>query len=149
MLDSGHQNWAHADHYVKQWTAQKKAARDIDMSKISNMKDRSACIQVTVTYTQTNSWRFFKTGPAPVVHTDVAEIITCSLSVAEYFDAFIDKAPGLERAGHMKTKGDSAELLKEHVTCTVRETESSVKNNVEDDRNESAESLQDEKSKEF
>lgn len=76
-----------------------------------------------MTNTQMKSRRFVEMRYEAVVHTDDAEMIEYSLGGAKYYLTFVDEASGFSRARRM-TKGETAELLKEHVTWIERQTES-------------------------
>lgn len=149
VLDIRYQRLAHAERRIIKWMAQKGVGRDKDMCRLSISKDFSAHIQGTMTNTQMKPRRHVKLRSSAVFRTDVAEMNERSLDGAKYLVTYIDESFGFFRAIHMKSNGEVAELLKEHVMCVQRQTKSSITKTEVDGGKEYVKGLYDLKAREI
>lgn len=84
-----------------------------------------------------------------VVHINIAKMNERLTAEAKYFVVFIDEASRFVRATQMKSKGEAAKSLKEHVMWNKRQTEKFVKKIVIYEEKEFVRGLQDSKTKDI
>lgn len=106
---------------------QSGAVHDMDLIGVLSTNSFSPCVEGTVTHTLMRSRNTMETRPGALLHTDVTEMNTSSVSGPKYFVTFIYEASGLVSTCHVKIKEKAAKLLTRDVRCVERQTDFPVK----------------------
>lgn len=125
-LSTWHSRLAHADRNAIRKLSQRNAVSGIDITIRPAKNNYFPSIEGTMTNKPRNPRTVLKACRGAVGRTDVAEMNVTSVGRSKHIVKSIDEAFGQLGACHIKTKGKTDELLKQHIRCIEWQTDRTI-----------------------